>query len=81
VLLQVRERTPLTAEQASGIVTATLQGSGPAIIHFRAGLVKPSAMRSRATPIISYWKKRGLLNWPRRLRGVWWSRSHLEESA
>lgn len=34
-----------------------------------------------ATPIISYWKKRGLLNWPRRLRSVWWSRSHLEESA
>jgi hypothetical protein len=36
VLLQVRERTPLSAQQASGIVAATLQGSSP------AGLVKPS---------------------------------------
>jgi hypothetical protein len=42
VLLQVRERTPLSAQQASGIVAATLRGPGPAIIHFRTGLVKPS---------------------------------------
>jgi hypothetical protein len=40
VLLQVREKTPLSAQQASGIVAATLQGHGPAIIHFRTGLVK-----------------------------------------
>jgi len=42
VLLQVRERTPLSAQQASGVVAATLQGPGPAVIHFRTGLVKPS---------------------------------------
>ena len=43
VILQVRDKTPLTAEQASGIVAAALQGRGPAIIHFHKGLVKPSA--------------------------------------
>jgi hypothetical protein len=43
ILLQARERTPLTAEQASGIVAASVQGPGPAIIHFHTGLVKPSA--------------------------------------
>jgi|CZLA01.1.fsa_nt_gi hypothetical protein len=43
VILQVRDKTPLTAEQASGIVAAALQGRGPAIIHFHTGLVKPSA--------------------------------------
>jgi hypothetical protein len=40
VLLQVRGKTPLSAQQANGIVAATLQGPGPAIIHFRTGLVK-----------------------------------------
>jgi hypothetical protein len=42
VLLQVRGKTPLSAQQASGIATAALQGRGPAIIHFHTGLVKPS---------------------------------------
>src|ERR1035438_1364225 len=40
VLLQVRGKTPLSAQEASGIVTAALQGPGPAVIHFRSGLVK-----------------------------------------
>jgi hypothetical protein len=40
VILQVRGKTPLNAQEASGIVTAALQGPGPAIIHFRTGLVK-----------------------------------------
>ena len=40
VILQVRGRTPLSAQEASGIVAAALQGPGPAIIHFRTGLVK-----------------------------------------
>ena len=39
VILQVRGKTPLSAQEASGIVTATLQGPGPAVIHFRTGLV------------------------------------------
>jgi hypothetical protein len=40
VLFQVRGKTPLSAQEASGIVTAALQGPGPAIIHFRTGLVR-----------------------------------------
>ncbi len=40
--LQVRANAPLKAEQASGIVTAALQGPGPAVVHFRTGLVKPN---------------------------------------
>jgi len=40
VILQVRGKTPLSAQQASGIVAAALQGPGPAVIHFRTGLVK-----------------------------------------
>ena len=39
VILQVRGKTPLSAQEATGIVTATLQGPGPAVIHFRTGLV------------------------------------------
>ncbi len=40
VILQVRGKTPLSAQEANGIVTAALQGPGPAIIHFRTGVVK-----------------------------------------
>ena len=40
VILQVRGKTPLSAQEASGIVAATLQGPGPAVIHFSTGLVK-----------------------------------------
>jgi len=39
VVFQVRGKTPLSAQQASGIATAALQGPGPAVIHFRTGLV------------------------------------------
>jgi hypothetical protein len=39
VILQVRGKTPLSTQQASGVVTAALQGPGPAVIHFRTGLV------------------------------------------
>ncbi len=40
VILQVRGKTPLSAQEANGIVTAALQGPGPAIIHFRTGVAK-----------------------------------------
>ena len=40
VILQVRGKTPLSAQEASGIAAATLQGPGPAVIHFSTGLVK-----------------------------------------
>jgi hypothetical protein len=40
VILQVRGKTPLSAQEASPIVAAALQGPGPAVIHFRTGLVE-----------------------------------------
>lgn len=39
VILQVRGKTPLSTQDATKIVTAALQGPGPAVIHFRTGLV------------------------------------------
>ena len=38
VIMQVRERRPLTAQQVTPIVAAALQGPGPAVIRFRTGL-------------------------------------------
>ncbi len=49
VVFQVRG-TPLRAEEANRIATAALQGPGPAVIHFRTGLVKPSADDNPAEP-------------------------------
>ncbi len=43
VIFQARGGTALSAQQARPIVSAALQGHGPAVIHFRTGLVKPSA--------------------------------------
>jgi hypothetical protein len=40
VILQVRGKTPLSAQEASTIVAATLKGPGPAVTHFSTGLVK-----------------------------------------
>ena len=35
VLLQVKAKTPLTAQEANTIVAATMQGRGPAVIQKR----------------------------------------------
>ncbi|MGA2201377.1 MAG: hypothetical protein ABSG40_05385 [Terriglobales bacterium] len=40
VILQFREKTPPSPQQVSAMVAAALQGPGPAVIHFRTGLVK-----------------------------------------
>jgi len=42
VVIQVRSKTPLSAQQASGIVASALEGPGAAVIHFHTGLVKPN---------------------------------------
>jgi hypothetical protein len=39
IILQVHSKTPLTAQEATGIVTAALQGPGPAVTQFHTGLV------------------------------------------
>jgi hypothetical protein len=40
LIYQVRGKGPLQAQEANGIVTAALQGSGPATIRFHTGVVK-----------------------------------------
>jgi hypothetical protein len=40
IVMQVRQRTPLTAQQATPVVTATVRDAEPAIIHFRTGTMK-----------------------------------------
>lgn len=69
VLLQVRERTPLSAQQASGIVAATLQGPGPAIIHFRTGLVSPSTDVKPGDPNYRLLEKAGIVKLAKAPRG------------
>lgn len=42
VVLEVKERAPLTVEQAGPFVAAALQGPGPAVTHISTGLMPPS---------------------------------------
>jgi hypothetical protein len=61
IIMQVRERTPLNAEQASGVVAATVQERGPVMIHFRTGLVKPSADEKPGDPNYRLLEKAGIV--------------------
>ena len=70
VLLQVRAKTPLTAQEASGLVTATLQGLGPAIIHFHTGLVKSSADEKPEDPNYRLLEKAGIVKLAKAPRGA-----------
>ncbi len=61
VLLQVHGKTPLRAEEASPLVVAALQGPGPAVIHFRTGLVKSSADEKPEDPNYRLLEKAGII--------------------
>jgi len=61
IVLQVRERTPLSAEQASPVVAATLQKAAPATIHFHTGRVKPSGNDKPADPNYRLLEKAGIV--------------------
>ncbi|MGO9123644.1 MAG: hypothetical protein ACLP6G_02025 [Terriglobales bacterium] len=61
VVIQVRSKTPLTAQEANGIVAAELQGPGPAIIHFRTGLVISSVDEKPGDPHYRLLEKAGVL--------------------
>ncbi|MFZ0804083.1 MAG: hypothetical protein WBQ09_06130 [Terriglobales bacterium] len=70
LVFQVRSKTPLNAQQASGIVAAALQGPGPAVEPFRTGLVKPS---SDETPGDSHYRlleKAGIITSAKAARGA-----------
>jgi hypothetical protein len=61
VVLQVRQRTPLSAQEANGIVAAALEGPGPAVIHFRSGLVVSSVAEKPGDPNYRLLEKAGIL--------------------
>src|SRR5208283_2860439 len=69
VVLQAKGQTPLSAQQASMIVAATVQGPGPAIIHFRSGLVKPSADEKPGDPNYRLLEKAGIVKLAKSARG------------
>jgi len=70
VLFQVRAKTPLSAQEASGLVAATLQGPGPAIIHFRTGLVKASDEVKPEDPNYRLLEKAGIVKLAKAPRGA-----------
>lgn len=61
IVLQVRERTPLTAAQATPVVAATLQKASPATIHFHTGRVKPSGDDKPENPNYKLLEKAGIV--------------------
>jgi len=69
VVFQVHEKTPLSAQEASGIVASALQGPGPAITHFRTGLVKPSANEKPGDPNYRLLEKAGIVKLANAARG------------
>ncbi|MGA7137027.1 MAG: hypothetical protein WBZ14_05065 [Terriglobales bacterium] len=70
VLLQIREQTPLSAQRASVVAAATLQGLGPAVIHFRTGLVKPSTDDKPGDPNYRLLEKAGIVKLTNAPRGA-----------
>jgi hypothetical protein len=61
VFMQVRERTPINAQQATAVVTAALDGSGTAVIRFHTGLVKPGPDDKPGDPNYRLLEKAGIV--------------------
>jgi len=70
VVFQVRGRANLRAEQANGIVAAALEGPGPAVTHFRTGLVKSNGDEKPGDPNYRLLEKAGLVTVVRAPRGA-----------
>src|SRR5579864_1059070 len=70
VVFQVRAKTPLSAQEANGIVAAALQGPGPAIIHFRSGLVVSSVAEKPGDPNYRLLEKAGIVKLAKAPRGA-----------
>ena len=70
VIFQVRAKTPLSAQEASAIVTAVLQGPGPAITHFRSGLVVSSVAEKPEDPNYRLLEKAGIVKLAKAPRGA-----------
>ncbi|MGB8012583.1 MAG: hypothetical protein WCF68_13280 [Terriglobales bacterium] len=61
ILLQVRSKTPLTAQEASGIVAATVQGPGHAVIQFHTGVLKANGNEKPGDPNYRLLEKAGIV--------------------
>ena len=70
VILQARQRTPLTAQQANPIVTAAVQEAGPALIRFRTGVVKRSADEKPDDPNYRLLEKAGVVKLAKNPKGA-----------
>jgi hypothetical protein len=70
VVFQVRAKTPLSAQEASGIVTGALQGPGPAVIHFRSGRVVSSVAEKPGDPHYRLLEKAGIVKLAKAARGA-----------
>ena len=61
VVLQVREQSPLKAQQANPVVAAALAAQGPAVIHFRTGVLKTSGDEKPGDPNYRLLEKAGIV--------------------
>jgi hypothetical protein len=61
VVFQVKAKTPLSAQEANGVVAAALQGPGAAVIHFRSGLVVSSVAEKPGDPNYRLLEKAGIV--------------------
>jgi hypothetical protein len=69
VVFEVRAKTPLSAQEASSLVAAALEGPGPAIINFHTGLVKPSVIEKPGGPHYRLLEKAGIVKLAKATRG------------
>ncbi len=70
LVIQVRSKTPLSAQEANGIVTMALQGPGSAKIHFRTGLVISSVDEKPGDPHYRLLEKAKIVTLAKAGRGV-----------
>jgi hypothetical protein len=61
VAVQVKQKTPLSAQTATPVVAATLAAFGPATLDFRTGLVKPSEDIAPGNPRDRLLEKAGIV--------------------
>ncbi len=75
VILQAKGQTPVTAQEASVIVAAAVNGSGsgigpgPAVIQFRTGFLKPSADVKPEDPNYRLLEKAGIVKLAKPVHG------------
>jgi hypothetical protein len=69
IAVQVHQRTPLNAQQATPVVAATLRSADPALIHFHTGLLKPTDDETPAAPNYRLLEKAGILKLAKEAKG------------